>query len=79
MKVKQAIAHARANVSTPHRMGGGWQYLVYRPDCNAWAQSINADWHRVQASRAQALINAARDAMGAPCVQYDGGPWQAYV
>jgi len=83
MPKKQAIQLARDNVSEIYKFGEGYRFSAYDERVNAWRESWVTDYWTAQAHRAEALIRAARKALGhsngEEYVQYDGGPWIDYV
>ena len=46
---------------------------------DAWWQHVSKPYHASVFHRSQALIDAARDYLDLPPVQYDGGAWTDYV
>jgi len=80
MKTKtSAIKHARQIVSTLSPIGGGYYFATYNEKMNAWWQHVAKPYHAAAFDRSQALIDAARNYLDLPPVQYDGGAWIDYV
>ena len=80
MKTKtSAIKHARKIVSTLSPIGNGYYFTTYSEKMNAWRQHVAKPYHASAFDRSQALIDAARDYLDLPPVQYDGGAWIDYV
>ena len=74
-----AIKHARKNVSSLSVFGDGYKFSTYDVGMHAWRDSRPRQYHSAQLARSQALIDAARDFLDLPCVEYDGGAWVDYV
>jgi hypothetical protein len=74
-----AIKHARQNVSSLSIFGGQYRFATYDAKMNAWWEHVPKQFHAAAFDRSQALIDAARDYLDLPCVQYDGGAWIDYV
>jgi hypothetical protein len=74
-----AIKHARKNVSSLSIFGNGYRFATYDAGMHAWRDSRPRQYHSAQLARAQALIDAARDYLDLPYVEYDGGAWVDYV
>lgn len=75
----QAIKAARAQVSSVSPFGDGYRYSVYSPRHRAWVESTPSNYWSALASRSQSLIDVAREEMGLPPAQYDGGAWTDYI
>ena len=80
MKTKSsAIKHARQIVSKLSVFGDGYYFATYDEKMNAWWQHVPKSFYASTFDRSQALIDAARDYLDFPPVQYDGGAWTDYV
>jgi len=83
MTKRQAIQTARDNVSEIYRFGENYRFAAYDKSRNAWSESLPTDYWQARAHRSEALILAARKALGYnngdEYVQYDGGHWTDYV
>jgi hypothetical protein len=75
----QAIRHARENIASLYPCAGQWRFRRYYIAKGASWESIPRDYSGSQVARAQALVDSARDFLGLPPVQYDGGAWTDYV
>ena len=75
----QAINHARENVGNLYPFAGQWRFRRYDVAKGAAWESIPRDYAGAQVTRAQALIDSARDFLELDPVQYDGGAWTDYV
>ena len=75
MKKSEAIKKARANVTQLSPIGGRYIYLVYRPDSDAYTQSIPRDYWGARTARAQALCDYVTELLDIDYVIYTGGCW----
>ena len=74
-----AIKHARQNVSTLSIFAGQYRFATFDAKMNAWWEHVPKQYYAATFDRSQALIDAARDYLDLPPVQYDGGAWTDYV
>jgi hypothetical protein len=79
----KAIKTARERVSELYRLGDNYKYMAYDPGMDAWHESWPRDYWSARASRAEALIQVAMEAMGHDdgdkYIRYDGGSWTDYI
>ena len=75
MNKSEAIKKARTNVTQLSPIGDQYVYLVYRPDCDAYTQSVPRDYWSARASRSQALCDYVTELLGIDYVVYEGGDW----
>ena len=75
MNKSEAIKKARANVTPLAPLGGQYIYLVHRPDCDAYTQSIPRDYWSARAARSQALCDYVTELLDIDYVIYTGGSW----
>jgi hypothetical protein len=76
----QAIKDARKKVSALYAFGNQYRYSVTCDCChNSVRESIPRDYYSAQSSRAQAMIDLARNALGLDATQYNGDAWTNYV
>jgi hypothetical protein len=87
MTKKQACDKALSEVSELFRFGNQWKYLVYDEFCEAWRESIGADYHLARYYRRVALIERAKELLYPDRIDghllesgdYFGGSWKSYV
>lgn len=75
----QAIKHARESIGNLYPFAGKWRFHRHDATRGASWESVPRDHAGAQVARAQALVDSARDFLGLPPVQYDGGAWTEYV
>jgi hypothetical protein len=73
-----AIKKARASVSNLYKFGSGYKFNCY-DDGKKWRESCVCEYHLANCHRSQCLIDHARELVGKPHTQYDGGKWVDYV
>ena len=75
MTKTEAIKKARANITPLSPMCGQYIYLMYRPDCDVYTQSIPRDYWGARTARSQALCDYVTELLDVDYVIYNGGSW----
>jgi len=75
----KAKHHAHRNVTLTQTGSDNYIVSQYDPKVSAWRQGPARPFDEARVGYCQALLDHAREFLGKPPVQYDGGPWTYYI